>query len=179
MTKTMLIPLMVILSISIANAQIGAMKMVGKNTKDYTLGFGAFIKTGFPVNEASDLTIEGCVNIFKLNDADGSGSGTIMCPLKVGYRYTLNQTGEGFYVEPQAGYNLYGVTSMLDENGYTVDLKYHGVVLAAGTGYLFTLWNQPCDLNLRYETVIAHGGSNNFIALGISRFISFKKRYAD
>ncbi|MFT3751171.1 MAG: hypothetical protein QM768_22860 [Agriterribacter sp.] len=179
MAKTMLIPLMLILSINTANAQLGAMKMVGKNTKDYKLGFGLFIKTGLAVNEASDFTIEGGVNIFVLNDSYGSGSGTIMCPIKVGYRYTLNQTGEGFCVEPQAGFNVYGITSMLDENGNAVDLKYHGVVLAAGTGYLFTLWNQPFDLNLRYETVIAHGGSNNFVSLGISRFISFKKHYAD
>jgi hypothetical protein len=28
------------------NAQIGAMKLVGNNTKDYSMGFGAFIKTG-------------------------------------------------------------------------------------------------------------------------------------
>lgn len=170
---------MVIFSITSANAQLGAMKMVGKNTKDYKFGFGAFIKTGLPVNEGSDFTIEGGVNVFVLDDAYGSGSGTIMCPLKLGYRYSLNQTGEGLYVEPQAGFNIYGVTSMHDENGSPVDLTYHGVVLAAGTGYLFTLWNQPFDLNLRYETVIAHGGSNNFVALGISRFISFKKRYTD
>jgi hypothetical protein len=29
-----------------------------------------------------------------------------MCPLKLGYRYTVNGTGEGLYIEPQAGYNV-------------------------------------------------------------------------
>lgn len=178
MTRILLIPLMVIFFITGTKAQLGAMKMVGKNTKDYKLSFGAFIKAGFPVNEASDFTIEGGVNIFVLNDAYGSGSGTIMCPLKVGYRYTLNQTGQGLYVEPQAGFNVYGVTSLHDENGRPVDLTYHGVVLAAGAGYLFTILNQPFDLNLRYETVIAHGGSNNFVGLGI-RFVIFKRRSTD
>ncbi|MEO7047333.1 MAG: hypothetical protein ABI091_18670, partial [Ferruginibacter sp.] len=159
-----------------ANAQLGAMKLVGKNTKDYKLGFGAFLKAGFPVNEGSDITLEGGVNIFLLNDGLNSYDGTVMCPLKVGYRYTLNHTGQGFYVEPQVGYNIYGTSSFYDESGYLVDVSYHGVVFAAGTGYLFTVGNQPIDLNLRYETVIAHGGSNNFISLGISRYLGFKKR---
>jgi hypothetical protein len=69
-----------------------------------------------------------------------------------------------------------GVTSSHDANGNQINLNYHGVVFAAGTGFLFTAWNAPFDLNLRYETVIDHGGSNNFISLGISRFISFGKR---
>jgi len=69
-----------------------------------------------------------------------------------------------------------GITSLPDENDNTIDLHYHGVVLATGAGYLFTIGRAPFDLNLRYETVIAHGGSNNFVCLGIARFISFKKR---
>jgi hypothetical protein len=91
----------------------------------------------------------------------------------------LNGTGQGFYVEPQAGYNIYGVTSLQDENGTDVNLKYHGVILAAGAGYLFSLGRTPFDVNLRYETVMAHGGSNNMISLGISRTISFGKRDSD
>ena len=159
-----------------AHAQIGVMKLVGNNTKDYSIGFGAFIKSGFPVSEGTNITIEIGANFFPSTGGFGDGEGTAMCPLKVGYRYTLNGTGEGFYVEPQLGYNVYGVTSLIDERGAQVDLKYHGVVFAAGTGYLFSIWNVPFDLNLRYETVIAHGGSNNFISLGISRFLRFGRR---
>jgi hypothetical protein len=158
-----------------ANAQIGVMKLVGNNTKDYSIGFGAFIKAGFPVSEAADVTLEAGVNIFP-RKGYGTEYGTIMCPLKAGYRYTLNGTGQGFYIEPQVGYNMVGVTSLPDGSGYDINLRYHGVVLAAGTGYLFIIGGAPFDLNLRYETVIAHGGSNNLISLGISRFISFKKR---
>jgi hypothetical protein len=158
-----------------ATAQINVMKLVGNNTKDYAIGFGAFIKSGFPVSEAADVTLEIDADIF-LMKGYGSEYGTIMCPLKAGYRFTLNQTGEGLYVEPQLGFNLVGVTSLPDENGNDINLRYHGVVLAAGAGYLFTIGRAPFDLNLRYETVIAHGGSNNLISLGISRFISFKKR---
>ena len=159
-----------------AHAQIGAMKLVGNNTKDYSIGFGAFIKSGFPVSEGTNITVEIGADFFPSDGGFGSGEGTAMCPLKVGYRYTLNGTGEGFYVEPQVGYNVYGVTSLIDERGNQVNLKYHGGVLAAGAGYLFSIWDLPFDLNLRYETVIAHGGSTNFISLGISRFISFGRR---
>jgi hypothetical protein len=156
------------------NAQIGAMKLVGKDTKDYKLGFGAFIKTEVAVSDGSYATLEIGADVFPSKDGDGNG--TIMCPLKAGYRYTLNGTGEGLYIEPQAGYDLYGVTSLDDENGQAVNLKYHGVVLAAGTGYLFSAWNTLFDVNLRYETVMAHGGSNNLISLGISKFFSFGRR---
>lgn len=159
-----------------ANAQLGVMKLVGKGSSQYDLGFGGFIKSGIPVSDGSDLTFELGADIFFLNDGYGTADGTIMCPLKVGYRYTLNGNGDGFYVEPQAGFNLVGVTSLHDANGNQINLNYHGAVFAAGAGYLFNIWNAPFDLNLRYETVIDHGGSNNFISLGISRYISFGKR---
>ena len=158
-----------------ANAQISVMKLVGNNTKDYKIGFGAFIKTGLPVSAAADVTIELGADIFFMSGY-GTEYGTIMCPLKAGYRYTLNGTGQGFYVEPQVGFNLIGITSLPSESGEDINLKYHGVVLAAGAGYMFTIGRAPFDLNLRYETVVAHGGSNNFVSLGISRIISFKKR---
>ena len=176
MRKGILAASILFFSIIQANAQLGVMKLVGKNTSKYTIGFGAFIKAGFPASEGSDVTLEIGANIFFLNDGYGTSDGTIMCPLKAGYRYTLDGTGSGFYIEPQVGFNLVGVTSLHDANGKQINLNYHGVVFAAGTGYLFNIWHAPFDLNLRYETVIAHGGSNNLISLGISRFISFKKR---
>lgn len=161
------------------HAQLGTMKLVGKDTKDYKLGFGAFVKTGIPVSDGNDITMEIGADIFFLNDGYGEGDGTIMCPLKVGYRYTFNGTGKGLYVEPQAGYDLYGITSLQDENGQVINLKYHAAVLAAGTGYLFYLWGVSFDVNLRYETIIAHGGSNNFVSLGITKYFSFRKRDDD
>lgn len=175
MGRRLLAVFILLFSIVQAYAQIGAMKMVGNNTSDYSLGFGAFIKGGFPVLEGSDATIEIGANIFLLDDGDG----TAMCPLKVGFRYTFDGTGSGLYVEPQVGYNLYGVTSLHDENGQQVNLKYHGVVFAAGGGYLFNIGRAPFDVNFRYETVIAHGGSNNFISLGITRYFRFGKRDSD
>jgi hypothetical protein len=172
-------PLAVIILFSIviqANAQLGVTKLVGNNTSQYSTGFTAFLKSGYPVSQGSDVTLEVGADIFFLHDGYGTADGTIMCPLKAGYRYTLDGSGEGFYVEPQVGFNLVGITSLHDASGNQINLNYHGVVFAAGTGFLFTVWHAPFDLNLRYETVIARGGSNNFVSLGISRFISFGKR---
>jgi hypothetical protein len=151
------------------------MKLVGNNTAQYSPGFGAFFKTGVPISDAASATVEVGANFFPVQGS-GFKYGTAMCPLKLGYRYTFNGEGDGFYVEPQAGYNLYGVTSLPGNYGETIDLKYHGVVLAAGGGYLFKISDTPFDINLRYETVIANGGSNNFISLGITKFFSLGKK---
>ena len=172
MTKRLLFTFLSVFFIIQANAQLRVMKMVGNGTEDYKMGFGAFIKTGFPILQGSDVTVELGANIFTLD----AGYGTIMCPLKAGYRYTLNGSGKGFYIEPQAGYNLYGLSSVQDKNGEDVDLKYHGVIFAAGTGYLFSISNISFDINLRYETVIAHGGSNNLVSLGISKSFGFGRK---
>ena len=155
-------------------AQLGVMKMVGNNTSDYSLGFGAFIKGIFPVSQAGDLTLELGANFFPLNDG-GSGSGSTFVPVKAGYRYSLNGTGRGFYVEPQIGYNIYGVTSEIVD-GYNKDFNYHGFVFAAGTGYLFDIGNVPLDLNLHYETIVAHGGSDNYISMGLTYHFLIGKR---
>ncbi|HEY1869562.1 MAG TPA: hypothetical protein VGG71_00820 [Chitinophagaceae bacterium] len=162
------------LTVTYGEAQLGVMKMVGKNTNNYSLGFGAYIKGIFPVSQASDLTLELGANLFFLNDG-GSGDGTAIIPIKAGYRYSLNGTGMGLYVEPQVGYNIYGVTSM-NVDGYTQNFTFHGVVFAAGTGYLFLVGNIPLDLNLHYETVVDHGGSDNYVSLGLTFYLRFGKR---
>jgi hypothetical protein len=162
------------LIVTTGEAQLGVMKMVGHNTSNYSLGFGAYIKGIIPVSQASDLTLELGANIFFLNDG-GSGDGTAVVPLKAGYRYSLNGTGMGIYVEPQIGYNIYGVTSA-NVDGYTENFNFHGLVLAAGTGYLFLIGNTPLDLHLRYETIIDHGGSDNYVSLGLSFYLRFGRR---
>jgi hypothetical protein len=172
MYKRLLATSFLLFFITQAKAQLVLMKMVGNDTKDYKIGFGSFLKTGFAVSEGSDVTLEIAADIFLLDGGDG----TLMCPLEVGYRYTLNGTGTGLYIEPQAGFNLYGVTSLTDEDGQEVNLKYHGIVFALGTGYLFSVLRTSFDVNLHYETVVAHGGSNNFVSLGITKFLGFGRR---
>jgi len=158
-----------------ANAQIAVAKMVGKNTSNYGMGYGAFLKAGYPVSAGDDVTLEAGVYIFSLND-QGYGDGTALVPLKLGYRYTFNRQGDGFYIEPQAGYNLYGITSLNNDGYNTQNLKFNGVIFAASTGYIFSIKSFPLDLNLHYETIWDKGGSDNFIRLGLLVSLHFKSR---
>lgn len=86
-----------------ANAQIEILKVTGKNGKDYKLGYGAFLKFSVPVSEASYVSMEAAFNFAQ--EKEDPQSGMAVCPLKLGYRYTVNGSGTGLYAEPQAGYN--------------------------------------------------------------------------
>ncbi|MFP5040020.1 hypothetical protein [Parasediminibacterium sp. JCM 36343] len=157
-----------------SNAQFGVVKMVGKNANNYSLGYGAYLKGAYPLPKGASATLELGFNDFALQDG-GEGDGTVVVPLKIGYRYTINHSGTGFYVEPQVGYNLVGVTS-INVNGYTENYKFHGVVFAANAGYIIPIKSCPIDLNLKYETVSHDGGSENYVSLGLSLYLRFKRR---
>ena len=151
-----------------ASGQIQIAKLVGKNSNDYTSGYGGFLKFAYPVSEGNAVSLEAGALIFNLK-AD-SRFGWIVVPVKAGFRYTFNQTGAGFYVEPQLGYNVYGLDP--------AEKKFHGVILGAGTGYIF----QPIastiqfDLGLRYEAVVYKGNTVNYLALRLTHNFSIGKR---
>jgi hypothetical protein len=80
-------------------------------------------------------------------------------------------------VEPQLGYNLYGVISYYDDVNYKdVDQKFHGPVLGAGVGYLFNPGSIQFDIGVRFESVIYNGGTMNYVSFRIAHNFSFKKR---
>ena len=160
--------------VTIAHAQLSVIKMVGSNTGNYNQGLGAYLKGAYSISNADDITLELGLYDFKLNDG-GVGDGTIILPLTAGYRYTLDRSGSGFYIEPQVGYNLLGVTS-LKVNGYTQNINFKGVTFAGGTGYIFLLGSFPIDLNLRYQTIKAQEASYNTVSLGLTLGIRFKRK---
>ena len=148
-------------------AQLQVSKLVGKNSGDYSLGYGGFLKFSYPIIESWDITIEVGANIFKYKPNTDYGIATL--PLKAGFRYTLNQTGAGFYVEPQLGYNIIGV----DEE----DNKFNGPVVAGGAGYLFEPWGGvQFDLGLLFESAIRKDGSINYVSLRLTHNFSFGRR---
>jgi hypothetical protein len=161
-----------------ANAQIEVAKFTGKNSSEYKMGFGAFLKFAYPVSEAADISLEGGALFFQ--EKEITSYGVAFVPIKIGYRYTIDGSGTGFYAEPQVGYNAYGVKSYQNEDGANVDEKFHGVILSMGAGYLFpSAGGIQFDLGLRYESVLYKGNSVNCIALRLSHNFSFKKRDSD
>ncbi len=166
MIKNLLLGLFVFISLN-SHAQIQISKLIGKNSSEFKLGYGAFLKFSYPVSEGSDVTLEGGANVFLMKDYPEYG--WVVVPVKAGYRYTLNQSGTGFYIEPQLGYNVYGIDP--DDNKFT------GLILGAGVGHLF----QPGGgvqfaLGLLYESALHQGGAANYLSLRLTHNFTFRKR---
>lgn len=159
-----------------ANAQIEVAKLIGKNTGDFRIGFGAFLKLSKPVSDAADITIEGGVLIFP--DKEYPEYATLFIPVKLGYRYTIDGSGTGFYAEPQVGFNVYGINLYYDDSltDY-VQQKIKGLIWSGGIGYLFNRSRKTqFDLSVRYESVHYKGGNKSYIGLRLSNNFSFGKR---
>lgn len=153
------------------HAQIEVVKMVGKGSDEYGIGFGALLKAGIPVSEGGSVTIEVGV-VFNPIKESGWEQGIAFVPIKAGYRYILNGTSAGFFVEPQVGYCVYGVLTNDD-----VDEKISGFDWAVGTGYLFpSNRRSQYELGLRYETIYFKGGPGSFLALRFVSSFSFGRR---
>lgn len=145
-------------------AQIEVVKMVGKGGDEYGIGFGGVLKAGIPVSEGRSITIEAGVVYNPIKESDWE-QGIVFIPIKAGYRYVLNGSNSGFFVEPQVGYCVYGfLTNDL------VDQQISGFDWAVGAGYLFPSSRRTqYEVGLRYETIYFKGGPGSFLAL---RFVS-------
>jgi hypothetical protein len=149
-------------------SQIEAIYFFPKGEDKFTIGFGASIKFSKPVSDAAAVTIDIAADFAAITQSDFT-QGVVVIPVKLGYRYTLNKEGYGFYVEPQVGYNVYGILS--NDAG---DTKFNGIELAGGIGYLFeSKKRSQYDIGLRYETSLYKGSSFNFIGLKLSHSFSF------
>lgn len=149
------------------SAQIQVSKLVGKNSSDFNLGFGGFLKLSYPASEEADVTLEGGATVFQLKQ--NKAYGWALIPIKAGYRYTLNQTGTGFYLEPQLGYNVYGIDP--DDNNS------NGWILSGGAGYLFpSLDKIQFDLGLLFQSAFHTGGAANYLSLRLTHNLSLSRR---
>jgi hypothetical protein len=163
------------LSISL-NAQLALIKYVGKDKEKFALGYGAFLKFAYSQNSIDDITAELGANI--INEKKDQAYGIINIPFKLGYRYKINRSPSGFYVEPQVGYNFYGVQSYYSAAIYkNVDVYFKGIVLSPGIGYLFKKsGGVQFNVEARYETTIVKDGSYNYFVFRLSHNFSFGKR---
>ncbi len=136
--------------------------------KDFkAFGFGAFLNFAIPVNDANYVTIEGGLLYFNDNKTSEDVG---MAPVLVGYRYTLDQSGTGFWLEPHVGY-AFGATSIpvydqyggqaYDDNGNPLNLKIKGPAAGVGFGYLFQPSGQiQFNIGIRYDHTFGNTGTN-------------------
>jgi len=174
--------LYLLLSTSIlCNAQI---EVAHVSLKDFKAnGFAGFLNFSKPVSDAGFVTFEAGFQYF-INEYSED---LALIPVLAGYRYTLNQSGSGFYVEPNAGY-IFGAStierydengSLLTDGGDVIYAKVSGPAAGLGFGYLF----QPSgkiqfNLGLRYQHGFSQTGTNLF-SLRISHAFSFSKKSDD
>ena len=175
MKKLLLINLFIIGCFSSLRAQLFVSKLTGKGSSNYNTGYGAFLKLGFPISDADEITGEIGFNDYTLKDLPSYG--ILTAPLKVGYQYTIDRSGSGFYVEPQLGYNIVGIVPSYNIRTYQEDeTKFKGVVGTVNGGYIIC-WEgigTKINLGLRYESVFYGGGSVH--SAGMFILFSFPKK---
>ena len=162
-------------SFNLSKAQI---EVAYANSKNFNaIGFGGFLNFSLPVSNANYVTIEGGFQYFKNKNDEDLG----LIPVLIGYRYTIDQSGSGLYVEPNAGYS-FGASSIgkYDSNGvYTgVDENVAGPTAGIGFGYLFEAGRIPFNVGLRYEHNFGNYGTN-IIAFRISHSFGSGRRDND
>ncbi len=153
-----------------ANAQV---EVVHLSSKDYSAnGFGGFFNIGIPVSEGNSMTIEAGAMIFQRDIGN-----LVVIPFLLGYRYTLDGTGTGVYVEPMAGYSI-GASDvqkysevgspLSDGEGGWMEKKVKGITGGISTGYILR-GAFPLNIALRYQHVfVAQDVPLNTYALRLS-----------
>jgi hypothetical protein len=136
------------------------------------VGFGGFFNFAVPVSDANYVTGEIGLDVFSSN-----GNNVALAPMLIGYRYTLDGSGYGFYVEPNAGYSFAGTDiQIVDAQGNYSDQNISGASAGLGFGYLFEPSGRiQFNLGIRYEHIFGNLGSNMF-SFRISHAFTFGRR---
>lgn len=172
-TKKLLLIGAFLLTCFFVNAQAEGAYVDMKTFKAF--GFGGHLNFKFPVTEGGSITTEAGIYLFKYQDRNA-----LVLPLLLGYQYTLDGSGTGFYVEPLAGYTLGGTDwDREDENGNTIyqvvddvavteNQKVKGITAGLAAGYIFN-GRTPITLGLRYDRVfVASDPAVNLFGLRIT-----------
>jgi hypothetical protein len=120
-------------------------------------GFGANLHVGFPVPKGNEISGEIGMYYF----APGQ-SHTVLIPLLLGYRYTFNHSGTGWYAEPFAGYSFAGTdVPRIDAHGNPIinsdsSAAYQnpsGATAGLCIGYILSNPRLPLNFGLRFSHV--------------------------
>jgi hypothetical protein len=160
------------------HAQIEAAHLFTKG--ESSTGYGIFLRPGFPVGKADEISVEGGVDFFT---HDASHIADI--PLLIGYRHTLDGSGAGFYLEPSAGYTFGGtdITKMEEGNvvynssGIAEDENLSGPTAGLCFGYIIPKASLPLNIGIRYEHIFVSGEpSQSILAFRVSWSLLTAKR---
>lgn len=156
---------------STANAQLEVEKMIGKNSKNSTIGYGTFAFWDFPLNETGNRSLVIELLDFGYFPQKHSEIESVIgyLSIKAGYKYIFSEeTKTGFYIEPAAGYCL--VINSAGPNG----TNRNGIALACELGYTVEVGRGDNNLNfgLKYETDQA-GGNTTMSAIAFRFSYSF------
>lgn len=153
--KRILISLSLIFLISLtANSQLAVYKMVGKNSANAKLGFGAFAFTQIPLNDIGNrnFVIELMDLAYFPQKDDNLNTVLAYISIKLGYKYIFSEeTNTGFYLEPSAGYCRV-------VNNDSPDATFgDGFAAALESGYILGVGQQDNTINfgLKYESDMA------------------------
>ena len=182
MKKKLLLLFIGLCACILSQAQIEYGFLSGKNFSGH--GGSAMFNISSPISDADYFTAELGAGIFSNGD-----NNVVVVPILAGYRYTVDRSGMGLYVEPRIGYSIGGTDiEKLDATGQPVydynankwvDIKASGVTAGANIGYLFkpsegrfrVQWN----ICLRYDHTFSELASN-MITLRVTHTFSFRRR---
>lgn len=143
--------------------------MVGKYSKEYKLGFGAFYAMDIPVNETGNqsVTLE-LINIeyFPVKKSSYLTGGGGFASFKIGYRHIFSEESKtGFFAEPQAGFCMVAVGPENDNGEYA-----KGLALALITGYSLEVGQRGSSFifGLKYEADLGKGQQIHSIGLRVA-----------
>lgn len=141
------------------NNQIGVGLDIGLPIGDFgdaaNVGFGGTIKGLLGVGTAGQVTLGTGYTSFKAKGSTSTDKAHLsIIPILLGYR----QNFSGFYIEPQAGYGIYGVKEKV--SGVSVSNSEGAFTWAAGVGYAMA---QGLDLGVRYQGATKDGDNTSLI----------------
>jgi hypothetical protein len=144
-----------------AYSQLSVVKMVGKNSGNSKLGFGAFAYWDIPLNDVGNRSVMIELLDFAYFPRKNSQLNSVIgyISIKAGYRYIFSEeTKTGFYIEPSLGYCR--VVNSEGPDGTYGD----GLAIAGEAGYTIEVGQRGNNLNfgLKYETDMA--GTNHTVS---------------
>ncbi|HYC39503.1 MAG TPA: hypothetical protein VEB63_03370 [Chitinophagaceae bacterium] len=168
MRKSILL-LLAIFAAGTAFSQLAVSKIIGKYSKDYQVGYGAYWALDFPTNEyGSQSVVLELINIeyFPVSSSSDLHEGGGFFTFKAGYRYIFSEDSKtGFFLEPQAGFAL---TAIGPANEDPDGSPGKGLALALIAGYSLEVGQRGNNFifGLKYETALA-GANKSVQSVGL------------